>query len=115
MKTKHTPGPWSVQITDEGPYFSEISIWQEDNGTIADLPNNWQLWNSDKNEEVANSVFKEAEANANLMAASPIMIDALRATEHTLLDAMKIDSTHDVLSPSVLLDLVQNAIQKATP
>ena len=101
MKTKHTTGPWIIDGKN-GRY----TIITGDSDRYVDIAtvNQYQ-----------EQTDMTAEANANLMAAAPIMFDALRAVENTLLDAIGIDSTKNTLSPATLLDLVQNAIQKATP
>lgn len=114
MKTKYIPGPYEVRIHDKGPYFSEVEIWHQNYGLIARMPDNTSIWNSEKKEEVALEALAKTIANANVMAAAPIMFDALRAVNNTLLDATGIDSTRNVHSPAALLDLVQNAIKQAT-
>ncbi len=112
---KHTPGPWEIKIHDEGSYFTEVEVWHQNYGRLAIMQDNTSIWNSEKKEDVAKEALDQTIANANLMVAAPIMFDALRAVKNTLLDAMKIDSTRNVHSPVALLDLVQNAIKKATP
>lgn len=77
METKHTPGEWTVKIDDQGPYFSDIKVFDEDYGTIAHLPGNAQVYHSDRNKKAAEEVFNRELADAKIMAAGPDMLKEL--------------------------------------
>jgi len=71
MKTKHTPGPWFARIEDI-ELGSHVSI---SNGKTWDIKN---LWIGEANgSNVGPENIKETIANANLMAASPELLEAL--------------------------------------
>lgn len=72
MESKHTPGPWEVR--DEfSPYeYGTVEVYKEDG-------NKWIA--SALGTHVGPSTKEEAKANANLIAASP---DLLEAIQHAL-------------------------------
>lgn len=74
--SKHTRGPWLVEMPDRDHWCSGASI-------IGDLPNDYIV------ADVRNhlSVKDQAEANAHLIAAAPEMLDALKGAE----DALRVD------------------------
>ena len=90
MKTKnqHTPGPWSVS-----PYMNITSR----NGTVA------------KTEQMPDNDDSEREANANLIAAAPDLLSALR---FLLADYIAIQGDK-LTGSSVPIDMAQAAIAKA--
>jgi hypothetical protein len=75
MNTKHTPGPWTVTAEFSNHYFGEIRIIDLFFDTVCIMPDNWSIWNSEKNEEAAKEARKTAETNAQLIAAAPDMLE----------------------------------------
>lgn len=63
MKTKHTPGPWSVNHTGKHPEYD--FVYSANNDTVC------QLFNVNEED------FKNRKANAILIAAAPELLDAL--------------------------------------
>ena len=98
-KPKHTPGPW---------YHTEKAIMANNGGTfIAENPAvKWEalaeLTKNKGNLELRENI-KQANANARLMAAAPIMLEALQAVA----DSMEGSNT-------LLAQQVRDAIRKAT-
>ena len=64
--TKHTPAPWTYHISDNCQSEFEIHGDCCQIGTV-------ERWNGDNDEEV----MAEAEANAQLIAAAPDLLEAL--------------------------------------
>ncbi len=67
MNTKHGPGPWRIWQNRIAPNETELEIYDADNYKLANIAR-WK-------DEAA----EESEANANLIAAAPDMLDALQA------------------------------------
>ncbi len=97
MKTKYTPEQWM--------YDDELVIFTSDSDRIVNIAL------VDPYHELPDI---EAEATAKFMAESPNMIARLLDVEAFLLNHIGIDQTIDVFSPKVLLQFVQEVIQKAT-
>jgi len=67
MKTKHTPGIWTIeQNTDHYPFIIE-----KDNNTIA------MLFEYNVGLPYGNRTLEEIKANANLIATAPELLEAL--------------------------------------
>lgn len=68
MKTQYTPGPWTintVEADDEGDLC--IMVWGDTQAVCAVIVDDDEGWDRDT-----------AEANARLIAASPMLLDALK-------------------------------------
>ncbi len=107
MKTKHTPGPWKITDPFDNNTKRASVYWKcikDQSGiTLAEVKG--------RHYGTKNTI---AEANAKLIAAAPEMLNNLYNAEAFLLDHTGIDQTMDRLSPKVLLQFIQTAIQKAT-
>lgn len=88
MKNQHTPGPWAVS-----PYMNITSR----NGTIT------------KTEQMPGNDDSERESNANLIAASPDLLSALR---FLLADYIAIQGDQ-LTGSSVPIEMARAAILKA--
>ena len=73
MKAQHTPAPWKLQDYDHA-----FVVWS-DEGVICDVFHN-------REDDEADGIFSEEEANANaqLIAAAPELLAALRRAENAL-------------------------------
>lgn len=95
-KAKHTPGPWSIDAKDmqqdDDTVFS-LGVWagEGDNSTMVTCVSAFGL-RSETNGDTkcvfatapAQSELDEAKANAHLIAAAPLMLDALKDAEHRM-------------------------------
>jgi hypothetical protein len=98
MMAKHTPGPW--RVTDEINRFSGGEVIRPNRGDGADSPVAFvcDFNRYDRDEE--------REANAHLIAASPL----LYGTAKELCDAWSRDNTID---PGLLIASLAMAVEKA--
>lgn len=104
MNTQHTPGPWKIEGAFNGPDFT---IRSTDNKVIAVVP-----FPHAGIVEAQNPT--EATANADLIAAAPELLEALKEAQkllHPIVMKMKIkDHFHE---HNVLANVIVKAIAKA--
>jgi hypothetical protein len=105
VETKHTPGPWKVDQAHSG----KISITAQRNDVICAIAENLY----DENNE---PTIEELTANARLIKAAPILLDAvqkaLEASEHADITLMgRLEATDH---PSHLTRTLLNAVYQTT-
>tara|TARA_Y100000310_G_scaffold172004_1_gene172133 strand:+ start:620 stop:943 length:324 start_codon:yes stop_codon:yes gene_type:complete len=66
---KHTPGPWSIKEVLEGIFLNGY-YWAMQGRRLSEEKNQWKHY-------VQNTAYINYEANARLMAASPMLLEAL--------------------------------------
>jgi hypothetical protein len=96
-KTNHTPAPWNVQDNTAEPY-GQLTVDSAAHGAVA------ICYTMEKGETVAPA---ECIQNARLIAAAPMLLEALRELEQAVTD-------EGVRGMNSLLNKVRAAIQKAT-
>lgn len=106
MKSKHTPGPWSIDYEDWGkPNYRQIDA--PTHGALAEVV--WRM-EGDCRE---NKNSPEREANAHLIAAAPELLEALEALEPYLDSLLCYASTMGEYEPNKLVFNTKRAIAKA--
>jgi hypothetical protein len=107
MKTKHTPGPWSYTDTEEKGFF-EIEAPKFDTTT--------ELATVRPSDPYVHSE-ERAEANAQLMAAAPVMLHELEAAKLTIKSLGEQLLKHNIIPADqyhMRIKLIDAAIKKAT-
>lgn len=100
MKTKHTPGPWAVDINTNHAHEAE-TVRGADNVRIAAT---YKIHDQRDDKKAA---YFEARANARLIAAAPELLRALEFAKNEL-------HYHPATRNSEALEVVRAAIAKAT-
>lgn len=105
MKTNHTQGPWTSQISgSEKGELHQLLIGQRASRVgVVILPFITLSYESSKNAVLTPQTADEAQANARLIAAAPEMLEALEA----------VNAIEDGRTQFLAFELVAKAIAKA--
>lgn len=109
--TKHTPGPWTASLA----YGGGTAIWIAPQDGVKMVLQGAQCLRSDtiKYEQIS---VDQLDANATLIAASPDLLDALKASKQALaaaIEALAINEEAAALCEQAE-DIADRAIAKAT-
>ena len=110
---KHTPGPWETGK----PYEHCKNSWF----SVVFSPAKTDAFHSPRAAEALGVTKKEAVANANLIAAAPDLLEALKYIRSRLIDPENPNSQQWICSDSLhpdnddksVVDYIQEAIKKA--
>lgn len=98
MKTKHTPGPWTVQRYSN---YNGFSIWAPNIGCVA------ERWCPSEDTETP------FEANARLIAAAPDLLNSLQELMAWLKSGTALENGAKCETKTEALDQAEQAIYKA--
>lgn len=94
---KYTPGQWGVEEFDSIP-TNELMIYADGTQVVATMDTSFRK-------------FEEAVANANLIAAAPLMLEQLRLTLETLKNSAKMQNKGLIMAR---IQSIESTIEKAT-
>lgn len=112
--SKHTPGPWQAEYDEGFGHIIRMGNAIEHRGAynVEEIIHYEHGLFEDESTEKGREQFKRAEANARLIAASPELLEALRACVITL---GQIEACGEMLTEErPVLDAARAAIKKAT-